>query len=118
MYDGFLTPELSEAIAALIGVLVAYIAYKTRQDSLFQRDWRAAEEMNNQPILLPIEGDEKTQEGLQSGSIALYENEYQSAEGLEKMLDSVPSGAKIIKVDEGIASNGSKYRIVYWRLKN
>jgi len=30
------------------------------------------------------------------------------------MIEAIPKGATILKVDEGVASNGSKYRVVYW----
>lgn len=119
MEEGLLTPEIMDAITVLIGAATAYLAYKVRQNEAYQKQWKAEEQAQESGAVYQKAEPTKPigkKEDLESGSIALYENEYQSAEGISRMIKSIPAGADVLKVEEGVASNGSKYRVVYWKV--
>lgn len=104
-----ITPEVQTAISTLIAVAVAYLIAKLRSLEKHEKEWKEEETViKTAALAAPVP---------EAGTFILMENEYQTAEGMQKMVDAIPRKAQILKVDEGITSNGSKYRAVYWRVK-
>lgn len=101
--EDFLTPEVMAAIVTLMLAIMAYLTAKLRELVNHETEWKAEEDAAKAAASVAT-----------SGSVALTESEYQTPEGMKKMIEAIPKGATILKVDEGVASNGSKYRVVYW----
>lgn len=89
-------PMVTELLTVL---LIAYLTYRDRKSAAFQEEWRSAE--LEQPVAGP------------AGTVVLPDD-YQTQEAIEVMLKSIPKGAIIKRIEEGVASNGSKYRRVDW----
>lgn len=98
------TPEMMDAIVGLLLAITAVMStWSVKQNSAaakMQNDWKAQEQTVTAPVV--VVGDSPGW----------------SETAVEALNKAIPAGADILKIDEGVASNGSKYRIVYWRIKS
>jgi len=95
--------ENKEFVALVIGILgIIYQQYKAGK---FQQVWKAEEQTEPAPVE-------------SSGAVVVMENpDLQSTQAFEVMVKAIPPGAEIKKIDEGISSGGSKYRLVYYTVR-